>query len=259
MEAIREPAVAGLFYPAASAALERMLDACMDGRRPAADASPRVLVVPHAGLPFSGPVAASAYALLAARPAPRRVALVGPSHRVAFEGMALSSAASFRTPLGDLAVDYPARLAELPGVQVLDAAHADEHSLEVQLPFIQRLWGSAAPIAPVVVGDAGPAPVAALIERLLEDDDTLLLVSTDLSHFHDYEQARHIDAGTVAAIEALRTDITPRQACGCRPLNGLAEYCRRHGNTLAALDVRNSGDTAGGRERVVGYGAFVLR
>lgn len=259
MDAIREPAVAGLFYPADSAVLERMLDTCMRDRCEHPAGVTPALVVPHAGLPFSGAVAASAYALLTGTPAPRRVALLGPSHRVAFDGLALSSAHAFRTPFGDLAVDYPAGLEALAGVQVLDAAHAAEHSLEVQLPFLQRLWGEQARIAPLVVGECGAGQVADVIEHLMAEQPTLLLLSTDLSHFHDYDSARRIDAGTVAEIEALHATLEPQQACGCRPLNGLIEYCRRHGHGLQKLDVRNSGDTAGGRDRVVGYGAFHLQ
>ena len=260
MQQIRSPAVAGLFYPDEPAALSRMLDACLSGR---ADTTPRaspVLVVPHAGLPFSGPVAATAYASLQGTARPRRVILLGPSHRVALSGLALSGASHFRTPLGDMPVDYP----ELPNsadgfVRPMEIAHQAEHSLEVQLPFLQRLWGPDLPIAPIVVGDGEPGRVGELIGQMLDEPDTLLLVSTDLSHFHDYETARRLDAETVARIESLAGPVTPEQACGCRPLNGLMAYCLAAGRRLMAVDVRNSGDTAGGRERVVGYGAFTLQ
>jgi len=260
VQSIRSPAVAGLFYPAEPAALARMLDACMAGRADATPPVSRVLVVPHAGLPFSGPVAATAYASLQGTARPRRVVLLGPSHRVALSGLALSGASHFRTPLGDMPVDYP----ELPGtadgfVRLLEIGHQAEHSLEVQLPFLQRLWGADLPIAPIVVGDADPARIAELIAQVLEEPDTLLLVSTDLSHFHDYLAARRLDAETVARIESLAGPVTPEQACGCRPLNGLLAHCRAVGGRLLAVDVRNSGDTAGGRERVVGYGAFTLQ
>lgn len=257
MTKIRESAVAGLFYPADSAALSDAVDRCMSERVRGARAA-RVMVVPHAGLPYSGCVAATAYAALEDGRRPSRVAVLGPPHRLPVDGVATSSATAFATPGGLLSVAYPDALWTMPDVCVSDDAHLAEHCIEVQLPFLQRIWGNTPTLAPLLVGDTEATVVADIIELLLADADTLVLISSDLSHFHGYDSARRIDAATVAVLEASSGTLGPEQACGCRALNGLLEYCRRNDRHLHALDVRNSGDTAGGRDRVVGYAALAL-
>jgi AmmeMemoRadiSam system protein B len=262
---VRRPAVAGLFYPSDPAELRLVVQACLgEGRARIAGRSlgqPKALIVPHAGYVYSGPVAGSAYALLEPFAASiRRVVLLGPSHRVPFRGLALSGAARFATPLGEVALDAEgaAALARLPQVRVLDAAHADEHSLEVQLPFLQEILSDFV-LLPVVAGDAAPQEVAALIEAVWNGPDTLLLISSDLSHYHDYETARALDRATGAAIEALQPEgLDGESACGRVPVRGMLVAARAHRLAVRTLDLRNSGDTAGPRDRVVGYGAFAI-
>jgi AmmeMemoRadiSam system protein B len=221
----------------------------------------KALVVPHAGYVYSGPVAASAYALLASlRDRIRRVVLLGPSHRVGFEGLAASSADAFETPLGRVEIDAEAveRALLLPQVRRLDAAHAQEHSLEVQLPFLQRVLSDFR-LVPLVVGDATPAEVAEVIETLWGGAETLLVVSSDLSHYLPYEQAKALDRATTQAIENLDPEaIGEDQACGRLPVQGLLLAARRHGLHARTLDLRSSGDTAGSRDAVVGYGAYAF-
>jgi AmmeMemoRadiSam system protein B len=206
-------------------------------------------------------VAASAYRLLQSPRAQfTRVALLGPAHRVYLRGIGLSSAARFSTPMGDVQIDREAcvALSDLPDVGVADAAHAPEHSLEVHLPFLQSVLGEFT-LVPLVVGMVTPERVAAVLEHLSADAETLIVVSSDLSHYHDYDTAKDIDALTTEAIETLDwTRIGPEQACGCNPLNGLLHFARSHGLQAQTLDVRSSGDTAGPRDRVVGYGAWAF-
>jgi MEMO1 family protein len=257
---VRPPAVAGFFYPEDPAALEQSVRALLLQGSAAAPA-PKSLIAPHAGYVYSGPVAASAYAQL--RPLAgrvERVVLLGPAHRVWLRGLALPSVDAFETPLGRVPIDAHAAalLADLPQVVVSDAAHRDEHSLEVQLPFLQVALG-AFRLVPLAVGDASTEEVAQVIERLWGGPETLVVVSTDLSHYHDYATARRLDAAACRAIEALRGDqLGEESACGRVPLRGLLEVARRHGLAARTLDLRSSGDTAGPRDRVVGYGAWSL-
>lgn len=258
MSTIREPAVAGLFYPDEPRQLRAMVNRFIEDVTPP-EKCPRALVAPHAGYVYSGPVAGTAYAPLArGQCRAERVILLGPSHRVPFRGLALSSATDFSTPLGPVPVDQEAcrRAGAFPQVQVLDAAHAMEHSLEVHLPFLQVLLGDFA-LVPLVVGDAGPTEVSEVLEALWDaPEKTLVVISSDLSHYHDYDTARRLDSETSRDIEALNETLTPEQACGCRPLNGLLHLARTRGMNARTLDLRNSGDTAGPRDRVVGYGAY---
>jgi AmmeMemoRadiSam system protein B len=260
MTAIRRPAVAGMFYPADPAELRRVIGRFLAAVKSAGPA-PKALIAPHAGYIYSGPVAASVYARLAPlRGTISRVVLLGPAHRVGFRGLALSDADHFLTPLGQVAVDKTAAqaLGDLPQVRVHDAAHAGEHSLEVHLPFLQELLGEFR-LVPIVVGEAGPEEVAEVLERLWGGPETLIVVSSDLSHYHDYATAQKLDRATSQAIEGLRyEDIGYDDACGRTPVGGLLCYARRHGLKARTLDLRNSGDTAGPRDRVVGYGAYVL-
>jgi AmmeMemoRadiSam system protein B len=258
--------VAGSFYPDDPRALRARVEACLDeGRRRQASVvgtlRPKALVVPHAGYVYSGPVAGSAYALLAPWAAEiRRVVLVGPSHRVAFRGLATSGAEAWETPIGDVSLDRAgaAALAPLAQVQELEAAHAREHSLEVQLPFLQALLPDFL-LLPLVAGDAPAPAVAEVLEAVWGGDETLVLISSDLSHYHDYEAARALDRAATAAIEALRPEgLGEESACGRVPLRGLLLAARAHGLEARTLDLRSSGDTAGPRDAVVGYGAYAL-
>lgn len=254
---VRPAAVAGLFYPGSAEQLGATLDALL-ARVPARPVRPKALIVPHAGYQYSGPVAAQAYGSLgSAARSLRRVVLLGPSHREWFRGLALPAASAFATPLGVVPVDAQAanELRQLPGVVVSDVPHRTEHSLEVQLPFLQRL-APEAQIVPIVSGDASPAEVASVIEALWGSSDTLILVSSDLSHYHPYAVARGLDAATADAILAGKETLSGDDACGCVTVNGLSRAVRRSGLRGELLDLRNSGDTAGDRQRVVGYGAF---
>jgi hypothetical protein len=257
---IREAAVAGSFYPADPAELQstvhRLLDAVSAVRGPA----PKAMVVPHAGYAWSGPVAASAYARLRPqRERYQRVILLGPGHCVAVAGLAASGADAFRTPLGDVPLDRASIDAlRHPAVSLNDAVHHPEHSLEVQLPFLQSVLASFS-LVPLVVGDADPEDVAAVIELLWGGPETLVLVSSDLSHYLDYDTARSLDLDTCHAIEQL--DCRPighARACGATPLRGLLLAAQRRGLQPVTLDLRNSGDTSGSRGRVVGYGAWMF-
>lgn len=257
---IRPPAVAGMFYPDDPDVLrEQVLDLLRAA--PAAGPPPKAVIVPHAGYIYSGPIAASAYVRIAKAHADiRRVVLLGPAHRVAFNGIAASSAAAFTTPLGSVPVDQKALrlIDDLPQVRVFDTAHAAEHSLEVQLPFLQLALDDFT-LVPLVVGDATPEQVDEVLERLWGGAETLIVISSDLSHYHDYDSARRLDQATSRAIEALREqDIGHDHACGRIPVNGLLQTARHHGLRARTVDLRNSGDTAGGRDRVVGYGAYVF-
>jgi len=255
--AVRPAAVAGSFYPREPEELSATVAALLAGHHGAAR-PPKALIVPHAGYVYSGSVAALAYASLgsAARTL-RRVLLLGPSHREWFRGLAVPTAQAFATPLGQVRVDTAAvsRLCAMPAVVRLDAPHALEHSLEVQLPFLQHL-APAAEIVPVVAGDTSAAEVAAVIEELWGAAETLIVVSSDLSHYHSYHTARILDGATAQAIVGGRSDLLGERACGCVLVNGLTLAARAHGLRAAVLDLRNSGDTAGDKLQVVGYGAF---
>jgi len=259
---IRQPAVAGMFYPDSPARLRNDLSAMLDSAasRNLDPASIKALVVPHAGYMYSGPIAATAYKLLSSRRQQiRRVVLLGPSHRIPFRGLAIPTAGQFRTPLGDIELDLPAleAIESLPGVERRDDAHTWEHSLEVQLPFLQTVLEDFV-LVPIVVGGARPETVAEVLETLWGGDETLIVISSDLSHYLPYEQARETDSRTTRQIEQRQETIVGNQACGCHPLNGLLRLANRKGLRVETLDLRNSGDTAGSRDRVVGYGSYAV-
>jgi AmmeMemoRadiSam system protein B/AmmeMemoRadiSam system protein A len=221
---------------------------------------PKIIIVPHAGYIYSGAVAAHAYDLLRpARGIVRRVVLMGPCHRVAVRGLALPGAEAFDTPLGRIPVDAEAeKLARtLPQVCVMSATHAQEHAIEVQLPFLQQVLGKFS-LVPFVVGQASAEQVAEVIEKLWGGDETLIVISSDLSHYHAYDKARSMDEGTARAIVDLNLDINHQQACGATPISGALLVARQRGFKPRLLDLRNSGDTAGGRDRVVGYASFAV-
>jgi AmmeMemoRadiSam system protein B/AmmeMemoRadiSam system protein A len=264
MSAVRPPAVAGSFYPAQRDALQRELATFMSeaaaGMQPGG-AVPKAIIGPHAGYRYSGPVAARAYARLAgARGRIGRVVLIGPSHYVGFSGMAVDTADAWETPLGTVPLDGDAiaALRRLPMVGTLEAAFTREHALEVHVPFLQQALG-AFRLVPIVAGDAPPEAVAAVLDALWGGSETLIVVSTDLSHYLDYAACQRTDSRTAAAIERLAFDDIGRDdACGRVPTSGLLLVAQRRGMTIERLDLRNSGDTAGPRDRVVGYGAWAL-
>ena len=259
---VREAAVAGRFYPEDAAELRLQLHdflteaATQHGDEPA----PKVLVAPHAGTVYSGPIAASGYVRLRQRANDiRRVVLLGPAHRVAVRGVAASSARQFRTPLGAVDVDTSAvaGLLEMADVAVNDEAHRQEHSLEVHLPFLQSVLKEVV-VLPLVVGEASPEVVAAVLDACWGGSETVIIISTDLSHFHEYETARTVDRQTSEMFEQLRyQELTGERACGVHPMSGLMLALQRRGMRLRTIDLRNSGDTAGSRREVVGYGAYV--
>jgi len=263
--ATRRPVVAGLFYPEDAEVLAADVKRLLDGVQPAAGSGsltrrPRALIVPHAGYRYSGPVAASAYACL--RPFAgeiSRVVLLGPAHRVYLQGMAVPSDAAFSTPLGEVPVDLDLveQVAGLAGVVVGDEPHAREHSLEVQLPFLQVVLGEFT-LVPIVVGDCAGEQVARVLEVLWNAPGTLFVISSDLSHYLPYKAARAVDEETSRAIVACRGDITPDEACGAHAVNGLLRFAGAHHLQCSQLDVRNSGDIAGDRSQVVGYGAYAF-
>lgn len=261
--AIRPSAVAGLFYPASAGALSRAVDALLAAvPAEAGGGTPKAVIAPHAGFEYSGPVAAAAYARLQPlRGKIRRVILLGPAHRVPFRGMALPGASAFRTPLGDVALDAAAvaRIKALPGIKELPAAHAAEHSLEVHLPFLQLVLAKFA-LVPILVGDAEAAEVAAMLDALWGGAETLIVVSSDLSHGESYAEARAHDRRTAEAIERFEgRAVGPGDACGCTAVAGLLAAARARGLSCTRLDLRNSGDITGGSgDGVVGYGAWAF-
>jgi AmmeMemoRadiSam system protein B len=262
MRPTRPAAVAGTFYPNDAGRLAAMVDDFLAAAgREVAGRRPRALIAPHAGYVCSGATAGRAFAALAERPdGIRRVVIIGPAHYVALRGLAAPRAGAFRTPLGDVPVDRAAldAIADLPQVAEADLPHVEEHALEVELPFLQRVLDDFA-IVPLVVGDAAPADVAAVLERFLDDDETLIVVSSDLSHYHDYDTAQRLDWTTAEAIERLDAKaLGPREACGYLAIAGLLEVAARRRLSVMRLDLCNSGDTAGPKEPVVGYGAWAF-
>jgi hypothetical protein len=262
LESIRPAAVAGTFYPAGAAALGAEVERCLHAAagRGSAQTMPKMLLVPHAGYAYSGPVAGSAYAALARwRGRYRRVVLLGPAHRVALRGLAAPGVDAFATPLGTVPLDRAAldSLAALPQVATGDAAHAAEHALEVQLPFLQHLLGEFR-LVPLAVGRAHPDEVAQVLEQLWGGDETLVVISSDLSHYLPYSEARVRDRATIERVLRLDPQLGHEEACGATPLAGALLVARRHGLAARLLDLRNSGDTAGDRRRVVGYAAVAF-
>lgn len=263
MSSVRAPAVAGLFYPGEAAALRDTVDRLLGEvllPRFGAD-RPRALIAPHAGYIYSGPVAASAFGRVAGAGATfTRVVVIGPSHYVAFRGIAAPQASAFATPLGEIPVDH-AGITGIPGVQLADEPHRREHAIEVELPFLQRALGrDRFGLVPLVVGDATGEEVAAVLASFADDPKTLVVVSSDLSHFLPYEAASRRDQATAAAIERLEGDeVRAEDACGWLPIRGWLDVARQRSLRVERLDLRNSGDMAAGdRRSVVGYGAWAF-
>ena len=259
-QTVRPAAVAGAFYPAEAVRLETDVQGYLADAQPVdLDFRVRILIVPHAGYVYSGPVAATGYQLLEAMDDIRRIVMFGPSHRVWFTGLALPGDDLLETPLGTVAVDAAAaaQVAIGPLVTESTAAHEREHSLEVQLPFLQVV-APGIPVVPLLTGDVDPVGVADAVGPIL-DDETLLLVSSDLSHYHDSVTARRLDAETAASIERLDPGALSREsACGRTGIQAALHLARRSGYRVHVLDLRNSSDTAGPPDRVVGYGTFAI-
>lgn len=260
MDTIRQAAVAGRFYPADT----RQLTLMVSGFLSDADTKgtiPKAIIAPHAGYIYSGPIAASAYVHLSeCADTIKRVILLGPAHRMGIRGLAVSSADAFATPLGNVPVDKEAlqSILSLPQVRLIDEAHNGEHSLEVHLPFLQIICPGFS-IVPILVGTAEDSEVAEVLEKLWGGPETIIIISSDLSHYHDYATAHALDAASAEAIEqldpaALRYD----SACGRTLIRGLLQVAGRHGLSAQTVDLRSSGDTAGPTDRVVGYGAFIF-
>lgn len=264
---VKNPAVAGMFYPENRVQLAQLVSQLLadnqhlqpeSGVHP--EVIPKAVIVPHAGLIYSGAIAALAYNRLRAyTDSIKRVVMMGPSHRVPLSSIASLRAEQWRTPLGDVQLDtaFTRELEETGLVTVNDTAHAQEHCLEVQLPFLQNI-GLDKAVVPLVVGHVDARQVAAVVEYVLSSEDTLLVISSDLSHFHTYDEAREIDAETSSHIERLNPDIKPEQACGCFAMNGLLLSAKQLGLTVEKLGICNSGDTAGDKSRVVGYAAYAF-
>ena len=260
---VRRPAVAGRFYPGDPGRLASLVDEYLATARPAS-ASGRVdaVIAPHAGYPYSGPIAGSAFRSLAGDDEAdvRLVVLLGPAHYLPVRGLALPAADAFETPLGVVTVSREAvrEAADVPGVTVQDAAHGPEHSLEVEIPFVQRVFPEAE-ILPLLVGDDDPGAVAELLDRLDVGGRARAVVSSDLSHYRPYHEAVVVDRATVEQVRRFEGPIGPDRACGAHAVNGLLEWGRRRRSRVEVVDLRNSGDTAGDRRSVVGYAAIAFR
>lgn len=256
----RQPAVAGSFYPESPEQLHLMLDRFLNDAA-IREKIPKAIIAPHAGYIYSGPIAASAYAgLKNAHDKITRVVLIGPSHRVAFRGLAVSRAETFTTPLGNVMVDQAAvqTVVKLPFVEYIEQAHTYEHSLEVHLPFLQEVLDNFK-IVPIVAGEASPEQVSQVLDTLWGGDETLVVISSDLSHYHDYATAQQMDKSTSHTIEQLQYErLASGSACGKVPISGLLKLARKKMLSIKTVDLRNSGDTAGDKTRVVGYGAYVI-
>jgi len=264
---VREPAVAGTFYPGDPIVLQQQIEHFLFDAKTNTTIAPKALIVPHAGYIYSGPTAASAYQLLVPLAHKlSKVVLLGPSHRVPLKGLAAPTSKFFQTPLGDIPVDRNGIdiLTKLSLAMVDDLPHQLEHSLEVQLPFLQTVLNEFS-VLPLVVGDASSDQVAEALrcvwgDHQTKDDETLIVVSSDLSHYHSYQEAQHIDRHTTAMIDALDGHITGSQACGCTAINGLLKLANNEGMSVETLDLRTSGDVPeiGNKDRVVGYGSYAI-
>ncbi len=254
---VRPAAVAGTFYPGSPHELRATIDQLLGAVPAPRTGCPKALIVPHAGYVYSGPIAASGFARIAAAADQlERVVIIGPAHRIYVEGLTWPGTPYLRTPLGDIEVDVAA-IRAIPEIVAHPAVHAREHSLEVELPFVQRL-APRAKVIPIAASHASPHVVGKVLEALWGGPETLIVISSDLSHYHPYTEAHELDRRTAAKIIALDTGLEGGEACGCTGINGLAWIARRRNLRVEVIDLRNSGDTAGPRDEVVGYGAFAL-
>ncbi len=261
MNIVRTPAVSGSFYPEEAEALQKMLKTFMQQTLVSIVPVPKAVIVPHAGYIYSGLSAAHLYTqLIPARQTIKKVVLMGPSHHVSFKGIAGTHMTHFATPLGNIAVDQSAlyEISTLAQISIIEQAHAQEHSLEVQLPFLQEILEDFS-IIPLVVGEASAEQVSLVLDKLWGGQETLIVISSDLSHYLDYKTAQVMDQQTTDAIENLRPeDIHYQHACGRVPINGLLHLARSKKMKVTTVDLRNSGDTAGSKNQVVGYGAYAF-
>jgi MEMO1 family protein len=259
---VRPAAVAGQFYPADPGQLRQMVSGFLQAGKGFPGPGPKAVIAPHAGYVYSGPIAGSAFSRWQAEAnSIKQIILLGPAHRVPFLGLATSSASAFATPLGRVPLDRAAieKILAFPQVQEFDAAHADEHSLEVELPFLQVIFPDFR-LVPLVVGDAEDEEVAAVLEALWNGNHTRIVVSSDLTHYLDYYSAKTQDEITAQHIESFQPErLESDCACGCIPIRGLLQAAKHHHLAAHTVDLRNSGDTAGSRRQVVGYGAFVFQ
>ena len=256
----RPPAVAGMFYPGNPAELMATVDALLSSAKPRNEPAPKALIVPHAGYIYSGSTAALAYASLTPlRQQIKRVVLLGPTHRVAVNGLAVPENSAFATPLGNIPLDLEAiaQLRDLPQIVFSDRVHAQEHSLEVHLPFLQRTLDYFK-LVPLAVGEASPQDVAEVLDLLWGGPETLIVISSDLSHFLNYSSAQQVDRNTCQHILQLDAHLRPEQACGAFPVNGLLLAAQQRALTPQLIHLCNSGDTAGDKNRVVGYASFAF-
>jgi len=260
-KSIRPAAVAGMFYSDDPDQLGSDISYYLQHAEALPEPAPKAIIVPHAGYIYSGPIAASAYKQLEAiRHKIKQVVLLGPSHRVALNGIATPDADYFSTPLGNIKINRPLceKFENYDFVQRSIAAHSQEHSLEVQLPFLQKVLNEFE-LTPLVVGSCNANDIAQLLDTVWNNDDTIIVISSDLSHYHDYLTATKLDQHTSAAIENLQPEnISYDDACGRSPLNGLLTLAKQKHSSIQTIDLRNSGDTAGDKQRVVGYGAYVV-
>jgi MEMO1 family protein len=261
-KSIRPAHVSGMFYPGDPHELRDQITGFLHEKPSDTTKIPKAIIVPHAGTVYSGPIAATAYRLLIQyRHVIRKVILLGPAHRVYLHGLALPSVDQFQTPLGNINLDTKTiqkLVHDFPQITFSDAAHAEEHSLEVQLPFLQEVLASFR-LIPFVVGDATQQDVADVIEHLWGGDECLIIISTDLSHFHHYEEALKLDQASAELIESFQGELLgDKSACGRIPMRGLLHLAQQKGMSIKRFDLRNSGDTSGRKDQVVGYGAWGL-
>ena len=258
---VRDPAVAGFFYPADKETLASDVAGYLFAAPIPATVAPKALIVPHAGYVYSGQIAANAYAAWRCqRDKIERVVLIGPAHRLAFKGIAAPKVEAFKTPLGNVPIDADAVAAirDMPQVLLDDEPHRLEHSLEVHIPFLQQVLGDFK-LLPLVAGSVSGEQVAKVLERLWGNESTRFVISTDLSHYQDYETAKRLDGATAEAIETMNpTAISRDQACGRIPVAGMLIAARNHGLSIERIDLRNSGDTFGSKDKVVGYGSWAV-
>ncbi|HEY8079483.1 MAG TPA: AmmeMemoRadiSam system protein B [Labilithrix sp.] len=254
--------MAASFYPASAVELSCTVELLLAEASAADCPRPKALIAPHAGYAYSGAVAAAAYASLRGeRGTIERVVVLGPAHYVDVKGIATSNASAFTTPMGELLLDRDAidAIARLPGVAALDNAHAPEHSVEVQIPFVQAALGQVR-LVPLLCGSGTcEKQLDRVLDVLWGGEETLFVVSSDLSHYLDYDSARARDAATTRSIESLDADaIGSDDACGPSCLRAILRAASKRRMHAKVLDVKSSGDTVGGRDEVVGYGAYAV-
>ncbi len=264
MSRIRKAAVAGTFYPNDKKQLDQMVDVLLKNAI-SLDSNPKAIIAPHAGYIYSGKVAASAYEpLRSLKNKIKKIVLLGPSHHVSFDGLAIPQSDFFETPIGKVTIDQEAirLIQKLPQISVSDVAHVREHSLEVHLPFLQKIFGDKFLLTPIVVGHSNPDEVGQVIEKLWGNDDTLIVISTDLSHYHTYEEAYQMDRETCSQVESLDLEqLHSQKMCGSLPVSGLLNVARKKKLQVKMVDFCNSGDikvnnAKANKDRVVGYASF---